>query len=169
MDISMQRHFNQLIGNWTVITHKLRNYHWHVRGHQFYMLHEQFEQLYQRLIAELDELAERNVTISGRAVANLKECLQVATITESSGLETANEMVTNIASDFQTMTAQLHEGIRLAEDAKDRVSADLLTKCTANLEKDIWMLNAYLGNETGVYVDPHSGVPQLESRRYETH
>jgi hypothetical protein len=48
-------------------------------------------------------------------------------ITESSGLESAEEMVATVAADFQKMEEQLHHGIRFGEAMNNRALASTLT------------------------------------------
>ncbi|HEY2420731.1 MAG TPA: ferritin-like domain-containing protein, partial [Neobacillus sp.] len=37
---------NKQIANWTVLYVKLHNYHWYVKGGQFFTLHVKFEEFY---------------------------------------------------------------------------------------------------------------------------
>ncbi|HVH95332.1 MAG TPA: ferritin-like domain-containing protein, partial [Bacillus sp. (in: firmicutes)] len=37
---------NKQVANWTVLYVKLHHYHWFVKGHHFFTLHEKFEELY---------------------------------------------------------------------------------------------------------------------------
>ncbi len=56
-------------------------------GHHFFTLHEKFEELYDEANGHIDVLAERILTIGGRPVSTLKECLEIATIQEAKGNE----------------------------------------------------------------------------------
>ena len=50
---------NQLLADFQVYYTNLRGYHWHVRGPQFFTLHEQFEKMYDGAAEHIDEIAER--------------------------------------------------------------------------------------------------------------
>jgi len=136
---------NKQVANWTVLYVKLHNYHWYVKGHHFFTLHEKFEELYDEANGYIDELAERILALDGNPVATMKECMELATIQEAAGTEKEEEMVKTICEDFEKLTAELQEGITLAEEAKDEGTADLLIGIKKSLKKHIWMLKAYLG------------------------
>src|SRR5918993_5845776 len=50
---------NSLLANYSVHYQKLRNYHWNVKGSDFFDLHEQFEIQYNEALQSIDEIAER--------------------------------------------------------------------------------------------------------------
>ncbi|MDV2888516.1 ferritin-like domain-containing protein, partial [Alkalihalophilus pseudofirmus] len=49
---------NKQIANWSVLYMKLHNYHWYVKGEQFFTLHVKFEEFYNEAGLHVDELAE---------------------------------------------------------------------------------------------------------------
>lgn len=136
---------NQQLANWTVLYTKLHNYHWYVKGAHFFTLHEQFEEYYNEAASNIDEIAERLLTIGGKPVATLKETLEVATIKEATGAEDANEMVKILAQDFTTLCEEIEQLMEAADGANDEATADLFLGIKGTLEKHIWMLNAFLG------------------------
>ena len=50
---------NEFLANYQVHFHKLQNFHWNVKGRDFFELHEQFERIYQRVFVDIDNIAER--------------------------------------------------------------------------------------------------------------
>jgi starvation-inducible DNA-binding protein len=136
---------NKQVANWGVLYVKLHNYHWFVKGEMFFRLHEKFEEFYNEAASSIDEIAERILAIGGKPLATMKEYLSTASIQESSGGESANQMVQTIAADFSTVVQELKEGILVAEEAGDHSSADMLIGMKTELEKHIWMLNSFLG------------------------
>lgn len=136
---------NKQVANWTVLYVKLHNYHWYIKGRHFFTLHEKFEELYNEANQYIDELAERILALEGKPVATMKDVLQLASVKEASGSETEEEMVRNIASDFEMLVNELQEGIELAGQADDEGTADMLIGIKQSLKKHIWMLKAFLG------------------------
>ncbi|MDF2713135.1 MAG: Ferritin Dps family protein [Paenibacillus sp.] len=136
---------NKQIANWGVLYVKIHNYHWFVKGKQFFTLHEKFEELYKEADLRIDELAERVLSIKGRPIATMKEMMAEASIKEASGDESADQMVKTIVKDFQTMIGEMRKAIDLAEEAGDHTSADMMTGVQNSLEKHVWMLEATLG------------------------
>lgn len=136
---------NKQVANWSVLYIKLHNYHWYVKGSQFFTLHVKFEELYNEAAVHIDELAERLLAISGQPVATMKEILEMSSIREANGNEDAEEMVANISNDFSILTGELKEGMKVAADADDETTGDMLLAIHQVLEKHIWMLQSFLG------------------------
>ncbi|WP_338750823.1 Dps family protein [Bacillus sp. FJAT-52991] len=136
---------NQQIANWTVLYTKLHNYHWFVKGPHFFALHTKFEELYTEASLHIDELAERLLALGGQPVATLKESLEMATIGEAEGKETAEQMVQSVADDFATIIVELKEAMDLAGEVNDETTGDMLLAIHQELEKHVWMLKSFLG------------------------
>ena len=123
----------------------MHHYHWFVKGHHFFGLHGKFEELYDEANDHIDELAERILSIGGRPVSTLKECLEIASIQEAKGNETEDDMVRETFDDFQTLIQELQSAIVLADSAYDQGTSDMLLAIVGGLQKHVWMLNAYMG------------------------
>lgn len=136
---------NTQLTNWTVLYTKLHNFHWNVKGPNFFSLHEKFEEFYTDAATYMDDMAERLLTIGGQPVGTLKETLAMATIQEASGSEKADEMVKVILEDFQIIAKDIDVLLEVAEEVKDEATGDLFLGIKAAVEKNIWMLKAYLG------------------------
>ncbi|GGH12601.1 Dps family protein [Paenibacillus segetis] len=141
----LQGKLNVQIANLTVLYTKLHSFHWYVKGAHFFTLHEKFEELYNEVTANMDEIAERLLAIGGSPVATLTESLSLATIKEASGKESAEEMVSAVIADFETISEELRQGMEAAVEAEDEGTADLFLGILTSLDKHRWMLNAYLG------------------------
>lgn len=144
-EASVNGMLNKQIANWSVLYVKLHNYHWYVKGEQFFTLHEKFEELYNEAAEHLDELAERLLALGGQPVATMKACLETASVNEASSNESAAEMVRAVVSDFAMVMGELKEGMSVAESAHDDITSDMLLAIHASLEKHSWMLSAFLG------------------------
>ncbi|MFB1080338.1 Dps family protein [Jeotgalibacillus sp. JSM ZJ347] len=136
---------NKQIASWTVLYTKLHNYHWYVKGHQFFTLHEKFEELYNEAAIHIDELAERLLALKGKPVATLKESLDISLVQEADGGESADQMVETLNSDFETLMDDLKSGMDLAQKDDDEMTSDMLLSIHQSLEKHAWMLRSFLG------------------------
>ncbi|MFY0542865.1 Dps family protein [Brevibacillus sp. H7] len=136
---------NKQIANWSVLYIKLHNYHWFVKGQQFFTLHTKFEELYTEAALHIDELAERLLALDGKPVATMRGCLEQASVKEATGSETAEQMVQSIVDDFRTMIAELKEGMAFAGEVDDETTGDMLLAIHSSLEKHVWMLKSFLG------------------------
>lgn len=135
---------NQQVANLIVFYVKLHNYHWFVKGDQFFELHELFEEFYDEVTEIYDEVAERMLMIGERPVASLKDSLALATLKEANGNESSKEMVENVLADLRQLNDEFGQVLKAAEEADDDVTADLMTSTRASLQKHIWMLRELL-------------------------
>jgi starvation-inducible DNA-binding protein len=137
---------NTQVANFSVLYMKLHNYHWYVKGENFFTLHVKFEELYTEAALHLDTIAERMLSLRSVPTATLEEQLQLSSIKEATGDENAQDMVKTLADDFNTICSELTEGITLAEDNDDQPTADMFIAIRDSLEKHRWMLEAYLAD-----------------------
>ncbi|HLR10207.1 MAG TPA: Dps family protein [Sporosarcina sp.] len=147
MSNELIKEMNVQVSTWSVLYTKLHNYHWYVKGHQFFTLHNKFEELYNEATSHMDEIAERILTLGGDPVATLKEHLEQSVVEEARGDEKADEMVKVIAEDFGKTMDSLKKGMELAAEKGDDMTEDLLNATYQSIEKHQWMLNAFLGEE----------------------
>ncbi|WP_172256134.1 Dps family protein [Saccharibacillus deserti] len=147
MDTAAELHraLNKQVADWSVLYTKLHNYHWYVKGTHFFTLHAKFEELYDAATLRMDEVAERLLTIGGAPAATLREYLELTSVSEARGGETAEEMVDTLVRDFRAEAAELQEAIEMAGAIEDKVTEDMLIGMKSAIEKDAWMLEAYMG------------------------
>ncbi|MEK3731503.1 MULTISPECIES: Dps family protein [Paenibacillus] len=141
----LQQVLNVQVANWSLLGVKLHHYHWYVKGPQFFVLHEKFEALYNAAAGYVDELAERLLAIGGKPSGTMSEYLKLATISEAAGENTSEQMVQQLVADFGVLAEELKQGIEVAGSLGDDATADLLTGMVADVQKQAWMLNAFLG------------------------
>ncbi|QYR21232.1 DNA starvation/stationary phase protection protein [Paenibacillus sp. sptzw28] len=136
---------NKQISTWSVLYVKLHNYHWYVKGNQFFTLHVKFQELYEEATLVVDEFAERLLALEGKPVATMTEHLKLSSVKEATGDESAEEMVDSLINDFSGVAAELKEGMEEAEKKGDETTADMLLAVHKSLEKHLWMLKAFNG------------------------
>lgn len=140
---NIHEHLNKQIATWSVLYIKLHNYHWYVKGTQFFTLHAKFQELYEEAALHVDEIAERLLAIKGAPLATMREYIAHAIVQEASGSESATEMVAQLVEDFTVIIHALKEAMEAAQEAKDETTADMLLAVHTSLEKHVWMLNAF--------------------------
>jgi starvation-inducible DNA-binding protein len=142
---SLEKVLNHQVANFGVLYIKLHNFHWYVRGSNFFTLHIKFEELYTETTLHFDAIAERLLTLKGQPVATMQGMLKESDIKEAQGTEKDMDMVRTLVKDFDLINKQLREGMEIAEEAGDQTTADLLLSIHASLEKHAWMLETFLG------------------------
>lgn len=145
MATNLNEQLNKLVATWSVLYSKLHNYHWYVNGVSFFTLHAKFEELYNEVTLNLDEVAERILSRGGKPVATLKEHLVLSYVEEATGNETTEKMVETTIADFKIIMTAIKETMEIAALEDDKRTEDMLNAKYQSLEKHEWMLKAFLG------------------------
>lgn len=145
MSVALNIELNKQVATWSVVYTKLHNFHWYVKGPQFFTLHAKFEELYNEATLHMDEIAERLLTLGGKPVATLKEHLELSDVEEATGKESTDQMVETVVKDFDKIMQSLKKGMGEAAKDEDDMTEDLLNAVYQSIEKYQWMLKAFLG------------------------
>lgn len=139
---SVARSLNSLLANYQVYYQNLRNYHWNVTGQHFFDLHQQFEDLYNVARENIDEVAERILTLRQKPVSTLREYLDISSIEEKSTMK-PHDMVANILTDHAVLISCMRSTIEQANEVEDEGTIDLIGGFLSDIEKKSWMLDAW--------------------------
>lgn len=133
----------QLMADSHVMFTKLHNYHWNVRGLQFYTLHAKTEEAYAFFATAYDDLAERILQLGGTPLVTLKDIIARTSIKEETKTRfDAEYVVKSILEDYQYF---LNEFRALSEAAEgDPTTQAYADDKVAHFEKEVWMLQSNL-------------------------
>lgn len=144
MNAKLINSLNHLLADSIVLTQKFHHFHWRVQGRGFYQLHGKFEELYDHFGDFSDQVAERILMVGGEPLASLAQALELSRVKEMAEVPSALEMVALVLSELRDFRDQIASAVELAEAAGDRGSVNLLDPVADELEKEIWMLGAFL-------------------------
>ena len=116
--------------------------HWNVEGPMFYSLHKLTEEQYAELNESVDTIAER---IRALGLPALQTMSEFSDRTEIDDLPTSGDLkgrIARLVTDYETAGLRLQKIIRMAEEAGDIKTADLLTEQLGRYEENAWMLRA---------------------------
>jgi starvation-inducible DNA-binding protein len=117
--------------------------HWNIKGPHFAALHPLFETFAEDLAGRNDAIAERAVTLGGRAYGTVRHVARASRLPEYPAETTRDlEHVALLADRFDAYLAGVREARAVAEGAGDIDTADLLTQVVAAFEKHAWFLRA---------------------------
>lgn len=147
-DTEVKDFLNKLVATQGLFYIRLHQFHWYIKGPHFFTLHEKFEELYDEVTENLDEVAERLIAIGGEPYSTLGEFKEHSILEERVEDKNLSEddMVKAVIKDYQTMRASLEEGIELTDEKGDFVSNDMLIDIKEDVDKTLWMLQAFIGN-----------------------
>ena len=120
---------NLYLANLNVLYRKVQNYHWNIVGAGFFSVHAKLEEYYDALNEQIDDVAERILSIGGRPLGTLKDYLAVTTIKEAENKEISiADAVADVKKEFEAM-------LKLVKEVKETADSE---KITEHLQ---WLMN----------------------------
>jgi starvation-inducible DNA-binding protein len=137
---------SRLLADEHVLYMRLRNYHWNLVGMAFGPLHALFQEQYEALATEIDDVAERIRMLGPVAPGTLTEMLQLATLAERPGeLPDDRGMLAQLVADHEAIIRNLRRDVRATDEQYDDIgTSDFLTGLMERHEKQAWLLRAHI-------------------------
>lgn len=124
---------------------KFHNYHWNVKGLQFFSIHEYTEKAYEELAELFDGCAERALQLGEKAIVCPKVLLENAKAPKAEKDHfNPSEVLELVKKDYEYLLSEFKKLNELAEKAGDATTAAFAQENIAKYEKNIWMLEASL-------------------------
>ncbi len=137
----MEAKLNTLLADLVVEYHKLQNFHWYIKGKDFFTVHAKLEEYYNYLNEAIDEVAENILMIGSNPVASLSGYLKLAKIEEASEKHlTSNEIYAMVLKDFDYLLTSVKDIKIEADQNNSFVISALMDSYIENFTKSIWML-----------------------------
>jgi len=123
---------------------KTHNFHWNVTGPMFQTLHLMFMAQYTETWNAVDLIAERIRALGYPAPGSYKQFAALTSIKENDGVPNAKEMIRQLVEGQETVVRTAREIFKIADQANDQPTADLLTQRMTVHEQNAWMLRSLL-------------------------
>ena len=136
---------NALLSSYHVFYVNVRGYHWNVKGEHFFSLHTKFEELYTEIQTQIDEIAERILTLGGSPLHAYSDFTGLSSIQEHKNVVDGRECVKGLLVGLEALIKEQNELAEVAEAAGDQGTADLVSGYNSIQEKHVWMYKAFLG------------------------
>ncbi|EAI4298426.1 DNA starvation/stationary phase protection protein [Campylobacter lari] len=126
---------------------KFHNYHWNVKGLQFFSIHEYTEKAYEEMAELFDDCAERVLQLGEKAIVCSKTLLESAKAPKAQkDCFTPVEVLELIREDYKYLLGEFKKLNEEAEKASDTTTAAFAQENIAKYEKVLWMLNSTIQN-----------------------
>ena len=135
---------NELLANYHLYYQNLRGFHWNIKGTNFFQLHAKFEELYDTALTRIDAIAERILTIGQQPLHTFSDYLRVSIIKEAANLSSDKDTISTTHQNLTTILNLEREIMALAAETGDEGTISLLSEDINEIEKTLWMLNAFL-------------------------
>ncbi len=135
---------NQLLASYQIHYQNLRSLHWNIKGQDFFELHLKYEELYNRTLVIIDDLAERILSIGETPMSSFSRYLATSPISE---LEVTHDGATGVAyilSAQQELLKQERALLAATDEADDEGTNALMSDLIREKEKTNWMFKAWL-------------------------
>ncbi|WP_428331236.1 Dps family protein [Mucilaginibacter sp.] len=141
-------HLNELLANYHIYYQKVRGCHWNVKGKSFFTLHVKFEELYTEALANIDELAERILTLGKAPYSTFGDYIKKSELKEidTIGLKDTT-MVKAIIDDIATLIKLERDILEITADAGDDGTNDMINRFMQFKEKNTWMLRSFVNED----------------------
>lgn len=132
---------NQFLSDLAVFYRKLQNYHWNIKGKDFFVVHEKLEEYYDKINEEIDEIGEHILILGGEPLCTLKDYLEKTKIIEAKNEKiTSCDIFRNIRVDFQMLYDCVKNIKRKAEEESNYITSSLMDDYLEDYSKILWML-----------------------------
>ncbi|MDD3078463.1 MAG: DNA starvation/stationary phase protection protein [Paludibacter sp.] len=133
----------QLLADYQVFYTNLRGFHWNIKGKDFFVLHSEYEKLYENVSEKADEIAERILMLGKTPVHNFSEYLKVSKIKETGVVSVGEEGLVQVLDSLKYFIGSERAALTVADEAGDEATAAMMSDYIREQEKLVWMLVAY--------------------------
>ena len=133
----------QLLADFQIYYSNLRGYHWNIKGHNFFVLHSQFEKMYNDASEKADEIAERILMLGSTPVNKFSDYLKVAKVSEVDQVTNGDVALEHILHTLSHLIGEERKILSVASQAGDEVTVAMMSDYLKEQEKTVWMLTAY--------------------------
>jgi len=124
---------------------QVKQAHWNVKGPNFIGLHGLFDAIHGVVDGQVDELAERITALGGVAAGTVAAVARASTLAAyPRDIVRGADHLDALAQGLAAYGGGLRKAIGGAGKAGDDVTADLFTGMTADIDKQLWLVEAHL-------------------------
>ena len=132
---------NLFLANLNVFYRKLQNYHWNIKGEDFFNVHEKLEEYYNDVNEQIDEIAEHILIIDGQPLGTMSDYLEITQIKEAQNEKICSRKIFEaILKDYNIL---IENATKIKEDAdneKRYATSALMDEYLQDFSKKVWMI-----------------------------
>lgn len=132
---------NEFLSDLNVFYRKLQNYHWNIKGKDFFVIHAKLEEYYDKVNEQIDEVAEHILILNNQPLGTMKDYLANTCIAEAKNEKICDTVVfENITKDFETLLNKATKIKEEADNLKEYSTSSLIDGYILDFSKKIWMI-----------------------------
>ncbi len=135
------KNLNILLSDLNVFYRKLQNYHWNIKGRDFFLIHGKLEEFYDKINEQIDEVAEHILALGGEPLGTLKDYLNITKITEAENKKVDSSYIINeIIKDYSALLQDVKNIKNFADKEEEHKTSALMDDMIEDYSKILWML-----------------------------
>lgn len=140
------KNLNQLTADSYGLLGQLHLAHWNVEGTDFLTLHQMFQTMYEELFVAIDDISERVRQLGCYAEGGVKRLAEMSNVVEapSAAKASAKDFASSVLLANETVIETALAARKLAAEAGDAETEDLLIGRISVHQKAVWFLKSYL-------------------------
>lgn len=136
---------NIFLSDLNVFYRKLQNYHWNIKGKDFFTVHAKLEEYYNEINVLIDEVAEHILSINGQPLGTLKDYLNCTKIKEAENKKIdSTSIFKEITKDYSSLLNDVINIKKLADMNSENKTSALMDEIIESYTKKLWMLKQYM-------------------------
>jgi starvation-inducible DNA-binding protein len=144
MKNNVEKELNHLLSDFHIFYQNVRGFHWNIKGKRFFELHMKFEEYYTEALANIDEIAERVLTLGGRPLHSFDSYLETSDLKVYKDVSTDEACVSAVKEQYQQLIKQENTVKELASQLGDNETEDMMIALINAQQKTVWMLDSWL-------------------------
>jgi starvation-inducible DNA-binding protein len=133
------------LANLAVLNIKMHNIHWNVVGPQFMEIHNFTEAFYDKLFADLDEVAELLKMKKEMPLSTMAEYLEKSTIEEIKAKDfSIKESLEIVKKEMELMKSLATDIRNISDEEGDFETVAIFEEYVAYYSKNLWFINSML-------------------------
>lgn len=132
---------NTFLSDLNVFYRKLQNYHWNIKGKDFFTIHAKLEEYYDEVSEKIDEMAEHILSLGGQPLGTLKDYLETTKLEEAENKKVDSTLILNeVIKDYSMLLEDAKTIKNLAETNSENKTSAFMDNIIEDYTKKLWML-----------------------------
>ena len=137
---------NLLLSDLNVFYRKLQNYHWNIKGKDFFVFHAKLEEYYDKINEQIDEIAEHILMLGKQPLGTMKDYLEKTCIEEAKDEKVEHDVVfNNVIKDYETLLKKVTGIKKEADEQNLYATSSIMDDYILEYSKNLWMLKQTMG------------------------
>lgn len=139
------KRLNEFLSDLNVFYRKLQNYHWNVKGMDFFMMHEKLEEYYNEINEQIDEIAEHILMLGEQPLGTMRDYLENSKLEEAENKKIQDsEVFKKLKIDLEVLLKVVTNIKKLADEKNLYITSCLMDNYITDYSKKLWMIGQTL-------------------------